>query len=73
MAHEIHVLKYVKLRAPTMSVSRVGPRSKRKKGAADEPRRSGVKDAMPDTQPVGRIRRIRKVPGIVAENDEEDD
>jgi hypothetical protein len=69
----IHVLKYVQLPAPIMSVSRVGPKSKRKKGAAEEPRRSAVKDAMPDTQPVGRIRRIRKVPEIVAENDEEDD
>ncbi|MGD0636448.1 MAG: hypothetical protein ABSA72_00210 [Nitrososphaerales archaeon] len=56
-----------------MSVSRVGPKSKRKKGAADEPRRAAVKDAMPDTQPAGRIRRIRKVTEIVAENDEEDD
>ena len=56
-----------------MSVSRVGPKSKRKKGAAAEPRRSAVKDAMPGTQPVGRIRKIRKATEIVAENDEEDD
>ncbi len=56
-----------------MSVSRVGPRSRRKKGAVEEPRRSAVKDALPDTQPAGRIKRIRKVTEIVAENDEEDD
>ena len=56
-----------------MSVSRTGPLPKRKKVSPAETRRDAVKDAVPDVQPPGRIKKIRKIAEVVAENDEEDD
>jgi hypothetical protein len=58
-----------------MSVSRVGNRSKVKKGRGSAgARRGAVKDALPDVQPPGRIKRIADDDeGPAAENDEEDD
>jgi hypothetical protein len=56
-----------------MSVSSLGDKSKRKKGAAGEPRRNAMKDAVPDTQPAGRIKKMQKGDEPAAENDEEDD
>ena len=56
-----------------MSVSGLGDKSKRKKSAAGERRRNAMKDAVPDAQPVGRIKKIQEGDEPAAENDEEDD
>ena len=61
-----------------MSVSRpTDTKSKRRKSSGDaalESRRNAVTDATPDTQPVWRIKNIRKIDGEpAAETDEEDD
>jgi len=57
-----------------MSVSRVGDKSKRRKGGGSARARSGaMKDAMPDVQPPGQIKRVREDDEPAAENDEEDD
>jgi hypothetical protein len=57
-----------------MSVSGVGDKSKRRKaGGPVGERRSAMKDAMPDSQPPGRIKRMREDDEPAAENDEEDD
>ena len=50
-----------------------GSRRKKRSGPA-EARRSAVKDAMPDVQRPGQIKRVREEDEEpVAENDEEDD
>ncbi|MDA4137332.1 MAG: hypothetical protein OK449_10100 [Thaumarchaeota archaeon] len=57
-----------------MSVSRVGDRSKRKKGAGPAgARRDAMKDATPDVQPPAPIKRVREDDEPAAESDEEDD
>jgi hypothetical protein len=57
-----------------VSVSRVGDKSKRKKGSgAARARGDAVKDAMPDVQPPAPIKRVREDDEPAAENDEEDD
>lgn len=57
-----------------MSVSRVGDKSKRRKGAGSARARSdAIKDAMPDVQPPLPIKRVREDEEPAAENDEEDD
>jgi hypothetical protein len=57
-----------------MSVSRVGDKSKRRKGSGSvRARRDAVKDAMPDVQPHAPIKRVREDDEPAAENDEEDD
>jgi hypothetical protein len=56
-----------------MSVSGLGNKSKRKKGTAENQRRSAIKDALPDSHPAGQIKKIREVEEPAAENDEEDD
>lgn len=57
-----------------MSVSRVGDRPKRRKGAGPERgRRDAMKDALPDVQPPVPIKRVREDDEPAAENDEEDD
>jgi hypothetical protein len=57
-----------------MSVSRVGDKSKRKKGGGSGgAHRSAVNDAVPDVQLPGRIKQVREDDEPAAENDEEDD
>ena len=57
-----------------MSVSGVGGTSKRRKAvAAERARRNALKDAIPDIEPPGRIKRMREDDEPAAENDEEDD
>jgi hypothetical protein len=57
-----------------MDVSGLGDTSKRKKRAASAgARRNAMKDAMPDVQFPGRIKRVREVDEPAAENEEEDD
>ena len=57
-----------------MSVSRVGDKSKRRKGTGSTgARRDAVKDAMPDIQPPVPIKRVREDEEPAAESDEEDD
>jgi hypothetical protein len=58
-----------------MGVSRVGDKSKRKKGGRSVgASRNAKKDGMPDGQPAGRIKKVREDDeGPAAENDEEDD
>jgi len=56
-----------------MSVSRVGDKSKRRKGGSARPRSEAMKDAMPDVQPAVPIKRAREDDEPAAENDEEDD
>jgi hypothetical protein len=58
-----------------MSVSRVGDRSKRKKGGPKAGARGrALKDALPDIQPPARIKKLEDDgEGPAAENDEEDD
>jgi hypothetical protein len=57
-----------------MSVSGLGDTPKRKKRVASSGARGdAMKDAMPDVQLPGRIKRARDVDEPAAENDEEDD
>jgi hypothetical protein len=57
-----------------MSVSRVGDKSKRRKGAGSTRARSdAMKDALPDVQPPLPIKRVREDEEPAAESDEEDD
>jgi hypothetical protein len=57
-----------------MSVSRVGDKSKRRKGGGSaRARGEAVKDAMPDVQPPAPIKRVLEDEEPAAENDEEDD
>jgi hypothetical protein len=57
-----------------MSVSRIGEKSKRKKvGSNVRARSNAMKDALPDVEPPGRIKRVREDEEPAAENDEEDD
>jgi len=57
-----------------MSVSRVGDKSKRRKGSGSaRARRDAMKDAVPDVQPPAPIKRVREDDEPAAENDEEDD
>jgi len=58
-----------------MGASGVRDKAKRKKGGGSaEARRNALKDAMPDSQPPGMIKKIREDDeGPAAENDEEDD
>jgi hypothetical protein len=57
-----------------MSVSGLGDKSKRKKRVTSaDARRNAMKDAMPDVQLPGRIKRVSEVDEPAAENDEEDD
>jgi len=57
-----------------MSVSRVGDKSKRRKGGGSaRARRDAMKDAVPDVQPPAPIKRVREDDEPAAENDEEDD
>ena len=57
-----------------MSVSRVGDRPKRRKGAVPaRGRRDAMKDAMPDVQRPAPVKRVREDEEPAAENDEEDD
>jgi hypothetical protein len=56
-----------------VSVSRVGDKSKRRKGGGARARRDAVKDAMPDVQPSAPVKRVREDDEPAAENDEEDD
>jgi len=56
-----------------MSVSRVGDKSKRRKGGPARARSDAMKDAMPDIQPPVPIKRVREDEEPAAENDEEDD
>jgi len=57
----------------SMSVSRVGDKSKRRKGGSARARRDAMKDATPDVQPPVPIKRVREDEEPAAENDEEDD
>ncbi len=57
-----------------MSVSRVGDRTKRRKGAGSTRARSdAMKDALPDVQTKLPIKRVREDEEPAAESDEEDD
>ena len=57
-----------------MSVSRVGDKSKRRKGVGSARARSdAMKDATPDFQPPVPIKGVREDEEPAAENDEEDD
>ena len=57
-----------------MSVSSLGDKSKRKKRVESAGlRRNALKDAMPDAQLPGRLKRAPEVDEPAAENDEEDD
>jgi hypothetical protein len=56
-----------------MSVSRVGDRSRRRKGGPRRALDDAMRDAVPDAQPKAPIKRMREEDEPAAENDEEDD